>query len=123
MIAALAAVLSLAVAAVAVGQGPASGTLQVSPKKAGTPKKPRSIKLTLSVKNETPGTTASRIDVLLPRFVRASGKGLKKCTSAKAAGGTCPRGTRAGGGFANALVNPTSPTPARLKFKVTEIGR
>lgn len=119
LIAALAAVLSLAVAAVAVGQGPASGTLKVSPKKAGTKKKPRSIKLTLSVKNETPGTTASRIDVLLPRFVRASGKGLKTCTSAKAAGGNCPSGSRAGGGFANALVNPTSATPARLKFKVT----
>src|SRR3954447_13587849 len=86
LIAALAAVLSIAVVATATGAGPASGTLKITPTKAGTKKKPKSIKLTLSVKNETPGTTASRIDVFLPRFVRASGKGLKTCSVSKAAG-------------------------------------
>jgi hypothetical protein len=119
LIAALAAVLSIAVAATAIGQGPASGSVKISPTKAGTKKKPRSIKLTLSVKNETPGTTASRIDVFLPRFVRASGKGLKTCSASKAAGNNCPKASKAGGGTANALVNPTAANPAPLHFKVT----
>jgi hypothetical protein len=119
LIAALAAALSIAVAATAIGAGPASGTLSITPTKAGTKKKPRAIALKLSVKNETPGTTASRIDVFLPRFVRASGKGLKTCSASKAAGNHCPRGSKAGSGTSNALVNPTSPTPAPLHFKVT----
>ena len=119
LIAALAAVLSIALAAVAIGQGPASGTVKITPSKAGTKKKPRSIKLTVSVTNNTPGTTASRIDINLPRFVRASGKGLKTCSATKAAGNNCPTGSKAGGGKANAVVGPQSATPAPLHFKVT----
>jgi hypothetical protein len=107
------------VAAVAVGQGPASGTVKISPSKAGTKKKPKSIKLTVSVTNNTPGTTASRIDILLPHFVRASGKGLKKCSASKAAGNRCPKASKAGGGKANAVVGPNSAAPAPLHFKVT----
>jgi hypothetical protein len=120
LIVALAAVLSIAVAAVAVGQGPASGTVSISPKKAGTKKKPKSIKLKVSVTNQTPGTTASRIDVLLPRLVRASGKGLPKCkASTLEAGENCATGSKAGGGIAHANIGPHSPTPAPLNFKVT----
>jgi hypothetical protein len=119
LIAALAAALSIAVAATAIGSGPASGTVKITPTKAGTKKKPKSIKLTVSVKNETPGTTASRIDIFLPRFVRASGKGLKTCSSSKAAANKCPKGTKAGGGTANAVVAPNSPSPTPLHFKVT----
>lgn len=119
LIAALAAVLSIALAAVAIGQGPATGTVKITPAKSGTKKKPRSIKLTVNVTNNTPGTTASRIDILLPRFVRASGKGLKTCSASKPAGNRCPRGSKAGGGTANAVVGPNSPTPAPLHFKVT----
>lgn len=120
LIVALAAALSIAVAAVAVGQGPASGTVSISPKKAGTKKKPKSIKLKLSVTNETPGTTASRIDVLLPRLVRASGKGLPKCKAATLEDGkTCPTGAKAGGGLAHANIGPHSAAPAPLNFKVT----
>jgi hypothetical protein len=120
LIVALAAVLTIALAAVAIGQGgPASATVSISPSKAGTKKKPKAIKLTLSVKNQTKGTTASRIDVLLPNKVRASGKGLPKCTSAQAAGGNCPSGSKAGGGIANALINPAGTNPAPLRFKVT----
>jgi hypothetical protein len=119
LIAAIAAVLSVAMAAVAIGQGPASGTLTLTPSNAGTKKKPKAGSIKLSVKNETKGTTASRIDVFLPKFVRVSGKGLATCTSAKAAAGTCPSRSKAGGGEANAVVGPTSATPAPLHFKVT----
>jgi hypothetical protein len=120
LIAALAALLSIAVAAVAVGQGPATATVKLSPSKAGTKKKPKSVKLTLSVTNQTPGTTASRIDILLPRFVRASGKGLPVCKAATLeAGRTCSTRAKAGGGIANALINPAGANPAPLRFKVT----
>jgi len=119
LIAVIAALLSLALTAVAIGQGPATATLSVSPSKAGKKNKPKATKLKLSVTNQTPGTTVSRIDVLLPRFVRASGKGLKKCTASKALSNSCPAASKAGGGSADASINPKSPTPAPLRFKVT----
>ena len=123
VVAALAALICIALASVAMAQGaPATAELIIKPSKAGTKSKPKAISLKLSVKNNVPATTAEQIDVLLPRNVRVSGKGLAKCDKAKlgASGASaCPSGSKAGGGFANALVNPTSPDAAKLKFKVT----
>jgi hypothetical protein len=122
-IAALAALMSVTLAAVAMAQGTdATAELTIKPSKAGTKTRPKPISLKLFVKNNVPGTTAKRIDILLPRNVRASGKGLAKCDLAELGrqGLTaCPSRSKAGSGFANALVNPASPNPAPLKFKVT----
>src|SRR4051812_28248735 len=54
--------------------------------------------------------------------MKLSTKGLKTCSVSKldAQGkATCPRGSLAGIGTADALVNPTSPNPAPLKFNVS----
>lgn len=126
VVAALAALICIALASVAMAQGnPATAKLTITPSKAGTKSKPKAITLKLSVKNNVPATTAKQIDILLPRNVRISGKGLAKCDKAKLGNegvSACPSGSKAGGGFANALVAPTSPTPAPLKFKVTSFN-
>lgn len=127
VVAALAALICIALASVAMAQGgaPATAELTIKPTKAGTKDKPKPITLTLSVKNNVPATTASRIDILLPKMVRTSGKGLAKCDKAKLGNqgiSACPSASKAGGGFANALVAPTSPTPVPLKFKVTSFN-
>lgn len=126
VIAALAAVLTIALAAVAIAQGtPATAEVTISPSKAGTKSKPKPISLKLSVKNNVPATTANRIDVLLPRNVRVSGKGLAKCEKLKLSNegvAACPSRSKAGSGFANALVGPTTPNPTPLKFKVTSFN-
>ena len=125
VVAALAALICIALASVAMAQGaPATAELTIKPSKAGTKSKPKAISLTLSVKNNVPATTAERIDILLPRMVRISGKGLASCVKKKlgADGITaCPSKSKAGQGFANALINPTAvqPPPTKLRFKVT----
>lgn len=126
LVAALAALICIALASVAMAQTiAATADLKITPSKAGTKSKPKAITLTLAVKNNVPATTAERIDVLLPRMVRISGKGLAKCVKSKLSNdgvSACPRGSKAGGGFANALVGPTSPNPTKLKFKVTSFN-
>jgi hypothetical protein len=111
LIAALAAVLSLGLAAVAIGQnGDVSATTSVSPSKAGTKKKPRAAKVTTFVKNNVPNTTASKIEIDFPKNVKISGKGLTKCAVSEFSkpGGkaNCPSKSKAGSGVANAVVGP-----------------
>ena len=126
VVAALAALMSVALAAVAIAQGTAAtAELTIKPSKAGTKSDPKAVSLKLFVKNNVKATTASQIDILLPRNVRAGGKGLAKCDKAKLGSqglSACPSGSKAGGGFANALLNPTGANPAPLKFKVTSFN-
>jgi hypothetical protein len=126
LIAALAALTSVAVAAVALAQNPApTASLEVSvaPTKAGTKKKPRSGRLEISAQtNRESRSTASRIEIFVPKGVTLSTKGLKKCTTAtlNSQGKTaCPRASKAGSGEADALLNPYSANPAPIKFIVT----
>lgn len=115
MIAALAALLSIAVAAVAVAQDPNPSTsapdvtTTVSPAKAGTKNKPKNSTLKLFVKNNRTDSTVDTITVNVAKNVKLSGKGFKFCTAAKlnAQGKTaCPAGSKAGSGTANAVVGP-----------------
>jgi len=126
LIAALTALTALAVTAVAIAQNPAPSidvTATVSPTKAGTKKKPKSEKVNLTIiNNKESKTSASKIEITFPKTLKLSTKGLKKCSVAtldsqgKAA---CPTAAKAGVGTAEALVNPSSATPAPLKFNVT----
>jgi hypothetical protein len=125
-IAAVAALTALLVASVAWAQTPAPApqlTVKATPAKAGTKKKPRSVKLNLKVENNVESkTTMDTLDVYLPKTFRISGKGFKKCDYiALASNGTdaCPAGSKAGSGTANAVLGPYSPAPAPLAFKVT----
>jgi len=125
LIAALTALTALALAAVAIAQTPPSieVTATASPSKAGTKKKPKSEKLNLQIDNNRESqTSASKIEISFPKTLVLSTKGLKTCSVAKldAQGkASCPTAAKAGVGTAEALVNPTSASPASLKFNVT----
>src|SRR5215210_4893575 len=124
MIAALAAVLSVAVAAVAVAQNPdPSATapdvkVTVSPAKAGTKKKPRNSTLKLFVKNNRTDATVDTITVNLAKNAVLNGKGFKTCSAAALnakAKTACPAGSKPGSGTANGVVGPGR---APIKFTV-----
>jgi len=124
VIAALAAVLSLAVAAVAMAQNPSPSTTApdvkatVSPAKAGKKSKPKNSTLKLFVKNNQTDATVNTITVFVAKNVKLNGKGFKFCTAAKlnSKGKTaCPAGSKAGSGTAHAVVGPDR---VPLKFTV-----
>ena len=126
LIAALTALTALALTAVAIAQNPAPSidvTATVSPSKAGTKKKPKSEKLNLTINNSRESkTSASKIEISIPKTMKLSTKGLKTCSVSKLDSqgkANCPRGSLAGIGTADALVNPASPNPAPLKFNVS----
>jgi hypothetical protein len=121
LIVALAAVLSIAVAAVAVAQDPSTApevTAKLTPTNAGTKKKPTNSTLKLFVKNNKTDATVDTITVNIGKQVKLSGKGFKYCTAATLNGQgktACPSGSKAGGGTANAVVGPGK---VPLKFTV-----
>ncbi|HKG66971.1 MAG TPA: hypothetical protein VKB28_23085 [Solirubrobacteraceae bacterium] len=126
LIAALTALTALALAAVALAQNPAPSievTATVSPSKAGTKKKPKSEKLNLNIVNSKESkTSASKIEISIPKTMKLSTKGLKTCSVSKLDSqgkASCPKGSLAGIGTADALVNPSSASPAPLKFNVS----
>ena len=126
LIAAIAALAALALTAVAFAQNPAPSidvTATVSPTKAGTKKKPKSEKLNLTINNSRESkTSASKIEISIPKSMKLSTKGLKTCSVSKLDSqgkANCPKGSLAGIGTADALVNPASPNPAPLKFNVS----
>ena len=125
LIAALTALTALALAAVAIAQTPPSidVTATASPSKAGTKKKPKSEKVNLNIVNSRESkTSASKIEISFPKSLVLSTKGLKTCSVSKLDSqgkASCPKGSLAGLGTAEALLNPTSANPAPLKFNVS----
>jgi hypothetical protein len=124
LIAAVAALASIALASVAVAQtaGDITSTTSVTPKKAGTKKKPKAAKVKTFVKNNVPGTTASSIEIDFPKTVKISGKGLTHCALSEFSkpGGkaNCPAKSKAGTGVTHATLGKGgSGTP--LNFNVT----
>ena len=121
LIAAIAALASIALASVAVAQNKdVEATTKVSPTKAGTKKKPKAAKITTFAKNNVADTTASKIEIDFPKTVKISGKGLTKCALAEFSkpGGkaNCPAKSKAGTGISHAVVGPQR---APLNFNVT----
>jgi hypothetical protein len=120
LIAAFAAVLSLALAGAAIAQSEdVTSTTKLSPTKAGTKKKPKSVKITTFIQNNVPNTTASKIEIDFPKNVKISGKGLTQCKlSAIQANGksACPSKSKAGTGVSHAVVGPDR---VPLNFNVT----
>jgi hypothetical protein len=114
------ATLALATGAIAdPNDSQATLTVTAKPSDAGTAKKPKNVKLGFKSQVNMPQTTVETIEVLLPKGVKFSGKGLKKCNADDlAASGitACPSGSKAGPkGVANALLGATN-TP--LNFDV-----
>jgi hypothetical protein len=126
-IAAGTAALALGVAGIAYAQTPpapaVTGSATVSPSKAGTKSKPKSVKLKLVVQNSAESkTTAKQITITLPSTLKVSTKGLDQCTASDddIIAGKCSK-MKAGKGEAHALVNPFATDPAKVTFKVTPI--
>jgi hypothetical protein len=125
LIAVIAALASIALASVAVAQDEdVSSTTSLSPSKAGTKSKPKPVTVKTFIKNNVPGTTASKIEIDFPKTVKISGKGLTKCAPAEFAkpGGkaNCPAKSKAGTGVSHAILRDSSGqggTP--LNFDVT----
>ena len=124
LIAAIAAFSVLAVTAVAVAQNPApvvNVEATVLPKNAGTKKKPKSETLDIEILNsEESKTSASRIDINVPKTLKLSTKGLKTCSASLLADqgpAACPKKSKAGVGEAEANLNPDQ--PSKLYFAVT----
>jgi hypothetical protein len=107
----------------AVAQTPqASMNVTLSPKKAGTKKKPKSTKLRLVINNNDSKRTASKLAITLPKTLKLSGKGFPKCTEAMLAGegkSACPKKSKVGSGTATALLGVNTPAPQDLTFKLT----
>jgi glucose/arabinose dehydrogenase len=115
--------LSLAVAAGAVAQEPESTfSAKATPSNAGTKRKPKNTSLNFKVTLNKPQTTVEFIDLALPKGLKLSGKGLKRCsvdTLAFEGPQACPKGSKAGPtGTANAVLG-SGPTAAPLNFDVT----
>jgi hypothetical protein len=90
---------SLAVAAGAIAQTPeATFTATVSPKDAGTPTNPKNPKLGFDMTVNKPKTTVEFIDLQLPRGLKMSGKGFRRCPleTIGRGGSECPAGSKAG---------------------------
>jgi hypothetical protein len=127
LIAALAALTALAVVSIATAQeeqeGPgATAEFTLSPKKAGTKKKPKAVKLNLKLENEDSSQTADSIKVFTGKNIKSSTKGLKKCKAAtlEAEGkGACPAASKIGTGSADAIAGVNTGAPAKLKFNIT----
>jgi len=110
LIAALAAVLSIALASIALAQNAAPDvTAKITPTKAGKKKKPKNSTLKLFVKNNQTDATVDTITVFLGKNIKLNGKGFKYCTAATLnteGSSACPAGSKAGGGTAHAVLGP-----------------
>jgi hypothetical protein len=133
LIAAVAAftVLSMAAVAVAQSQYPApdpSSTITVSPKKAGTKKKPKKVGLGLFIANNVESkTTASHIQIDLPRSLRmGAARSAAKCSESRieTAQSTepCPARSIVGEGVAHAILGPYTENPGELTLDVQAVN-
>jgi hypothetical protein len=127
LIVAIAALTTLAFAAVSFAQTPAATmTVKVTPKKAGTKAKPKNSKIDLNIVNGDSKRTLGQLTVTSPKTFRLSAKGLTKCNEdALNQNGlsACPKKSLVGKGIAKALVgvNSTTTPPTPLTFDVTAV--
>ena len=112
LIVAIAAITAVAFATVALAQGGADTatlTTKVTPKNAGTKKKPTNAKLDLTVVNNNTQRTMSALDIFLPKTMRISLKGMPTCSSADIVARHCPASSILGHGDAKAKVGVNGP--------------
>jgi len=122
LIVALAGVAAIAFSAVALGQGADTATLtaKVTPKKAGTKKKPKNATYTLDVVNDNTQRTMSDLDVFLAKNVKLSLKGMPKCDPDTIFARGCPKSAELGSGEAKAKVGVNG-DPAAVRDLVFEV--
>lgn len=121
-IAAIAAVTALAFAVVATAQSTtptATLTMKVTPKNAGTAKKPANGKMSLKIVNDDSSRTMDVLKITNPKTVTLKLKGLTKCTEAVIVASNCPATAKLGTGIAEASQGVNTPAPNPLFFKVS----
>ena len=125
LIVAIAALTAVAFTTVAIAQTQeATMKVTVKAKKAGTKKKPKNSSIHLFIKNNNDQRTLSELDITAPKTFKLSAKGLTKCSKAVLDPNTgqgpdaCPKGSKVGGGEANALLGVGGTNPQPLHFDV-----
>ena len=123
LIVAIAAITVVAFAAVALAQGADTATLttKLTPKNAGTKKKPTNAKFDLTVVNGNTKRTMSALDIFMPKTMRISLKGMPTCSAAAIQTRTCPKSSILGHGEAKALIGVNGPSPTGLTFDVKAV--
>jgi hypothetical protein len=126
LIAATAALTVVACSTVAFAQTPgATMEVKVSPKNAGTKKRPANSSLRLEVTNGDTTRTMSRLTITSPATVKLATKGLPRCNAEEleqeGSLSVCPRRSRVGKGTASALVGVNTGTASPLTFDVTAV--
>jgi hypothetical protein len=124
LVAALVAALSVsAVAAVAYAQAGDTATLTtvLTPKNAGTKRKPTNSKLNLTVVNNNTQRTMSDLDIFLPKTLKLSLKGMPSCAPAKIQVRGCPSSSILGTGTAEARTGVNGTSPGTVMFKVKAV--
>ena len=120
LIVAIAAMTALAFAAVSVAQTPDKATLttKLTPKNAGTKKKPTNATLHLNVVNANTSRTMSDLDIFMPKTLKVSLKGMPSCDNATIAARACPKSAELGHGVAKAKTGVNGGAPGDLIFNV-----
>lgn len=126
LITAVVAVTAVAVAApVAAAQTPTPEMkVSITPKNAGTKKKPKNSQVKLSIENFETNRTMTTLTITTAKTFKFAAKGLTKCDEAileTSGPSACPAKSRVGKGTASAALGVTSPTPTPLTFDVTAI--
>jgi hypothetical protein len=121
LIVAVAAMTAFVFAAVAHGQSGQDATLDtnLTPKNAGTTKKPTNAQLDLEVINSDNKRTMTELDIYMPKKVKLSLKGLPSCDREDIALKACPKSAQLGTGEATALAGVNGTAPYLLEFVVT----
>jgi hypothetical protein len=126
LITAVAAVTAVALTApIASAQTPTPEmSVSITPKNAGTKKKPKNSTIKLSIENPETTRTMSKLTITTAKTFKLSAKGLTKCAEGDLETGgpaACPKASIVGKGTASAALGVTSPTPTPLTFDVTAV--
>jgi hypothetical protein len=115
LIVAIAALTAIAFATVAIAQTGDTATLttKLTPKKAGTKKKPKNSTLDLNVVNGNTQRTMSDLDIFMPKTLKISLKGMPSCSPTDIQARACPKSSILGSGEAKAKVGVNGP-PANV---------
>jgi hypothetical protein len=123
LIVAIAALTAIAFTTVALAQGADTATLttKLTPKKAGTKKKPKNSTLDLNVVNGNTQRTMSDLDIFLAKNLKVSLKGMPTCSNEDVLARACPKSSILGTGKAEAKAGVNGPAPSDLHFDVTAV--
>jgi hypothetical protein len=123
LIVAIAALTAVAFASVAIAQTGDTATLQtkLTPKNAGTKKKPKNSSLDLNIVNGNTQRTMSALDIYMPKALKVSLKGMPSCAPDKVQARSCPKSSILGTGEAKAKTGVNGTSPGDLTFDVKAV--